>query len=315
MANTEELKRKRRALKSKVTIFSKFLAGFLDQNIEGISEVSAVNLKERCEKFELIIDEYSNVQTEIECSITAENIDELLKTEDVEREAFEEQYYNQLSIAKELLSKLNKNGSPSVSFRSRVPSDITAASEHDNLSNSIQLPKISIPTFCAKNLDWLEYRDTYESLIHNNENLSAIQKFHYLRASLEGPPADIIKTMEFSAQNYGTAWKCITERYNCPHLLIDYHIKALLNIDVVKRDSSTELRGLLDTLMKNLRALKQLGQPTDNWDVLIIALSAEKLDKSSKFEWEKIKTLKNSVPTFEKFKVFLKGRAELLSSL
>lgn len=315
MANTEELKRKRRALKSKVTIFSKFLAGFLDQNTEDISEVSAVNLKERCEKFEPIIDEYSNVQTEIECSITAENIDELLKTEDVEREAFEEQYYKQLSIAKELLSKLNKNGSPSVSCRSRVPSDITAASEHDNLSNSIQLPKISLPTFCGKNLDWLEYRDTYESLIHNNENLSAIQKFYYLRASLEGPPADIIKTMEFSAQNYGTAWKCITERYNCPRLLIDYHIKALLSIDVVKRDSSTELRGLLDTLMKNLRALKQLGQPTDNWDVLIIALSAEKLDKSSKFEWEKIKTLKNSVPTFEEFKVFLKDRAELLESL
>jgi len=41
-----------------------------------------------------------------------------------------------------------------------------------------------------------------KSLIHDNETINPIQKFHYLKAILKGAAAQIIKSLEFSAVNY-----------------------------------------------------------------------------------------------------------------
>lgn len=37
--------------------------------------------------------------------------------------------------------------------------------------------------------EWLGFRDTFESLIHNNDTISPIQKFHYLKTALEDTAA------------------------------------------------------------------------------------------------------------------------------
>lgn len=57
-------------------------------------------------------------------------------------------------------------------------------------------------------MEWLGFRDTFESLIHKNE-IDPIQKFHYLKAALKDNAAQITKSLEFSAINYTVAWETI----------------------------------------------------------------------------------------------------------
>jgi len=62
----------------------------------------------------------------------------------------------------------------------------------------IRLLTIELPKFNGDIAEWLGFRDTFQSLIHNNETIDPIQKFHYLKVALEGNAAQIIKSLEFS---------------------------------------------------------------------------------------------------------------------
>lgn len=61
--------------------------------------------------------------------------------------------------------------------------------------NNIKLPTINLPKFCKAYDSWLKmcpqtlFKDTFLYLIHENSAINNIQKYHYLRAFLEGKAA------------------------------------------------------------------------------------------------------------------------------
>lgn len=179
----------------------------------------------------------------------------------------------------------------------------------------IKLPTIVLPHFLGEYHNWLEFRDTFQSLIHKNTLLDNIQKFHYLRASLQGEATHIIKSLEMSSENYRVAWDLINERYNNTRQLTNNHVHALFNISVIQKESSAALRQLIDTVSKNLRALDTLDEKTQFWDTLIIYLVASKLDSVTLRHWEVYKNTLNAKPVLQNLKTYLKDRADLLQTL
>lgn len=60
---------------------------------------------------------------------------------------------------------------------------------------------VPLPTI-DRNLEaWLEFKDSFQSIIHNNDEISQIQKFQYLQASLKRQAAQVIASLYFSASN------------------------------------------------------------------------------------------------------------------
>lgn len=165
----------------------------------------------------------------------------------------------------------------------------------------------------GKYFNWLEFRDTFQSLIHNNSQIGAIQKFHYLRASLESAAAEVMNSLEFSADNYTISWDLICSRYNNTKLLVHNHLKSLFDFPAMTRESCKELRQMLDTLLKHLRSLNNLKLDTTGWDVIIIYIMVGKLDKVSSRFWEEVKL--SGDPTLNEFKEFLRNRADLLETI
>ncbi|KAJ8926663.1 hypothetical protein NQ314_020942 [Rhamnusium bicolor] len=95
MSEMEKLIRQRSALKSKLTIFSNFL-----QNIQGKEEVSdleLIQLNDRLTRIEKLIEEFDELQNLIVSQ--AEDLESQFK----ERETFETNYFNNISIAKKFL--------------------------------------------------------------------------------------------------------------------------------------------------------------------------------------------------------------------
>lgn len=220
-----------------------------------------------------------------------------------EREQFENLYHTNAAYARSVLEN--------------PPS---ADSEEDEASSSakqdfFRLPDINPPSFDGDFQHWLEFRDMYISLIHNNARINEISKFHYLRASFKGSASSVIQSLEFTASNYKIAWKLLTERYDNNKILITNHIQALFNVEQVQKDSSKSLRNLIDVTNKNLRALSGLGQPTDHWDILIIFMMTKKLDFISNRQWEEHKNNLTEQPSLKQFCTFLNNRAELLETL
>ncbi|ERL91689.1 hypothetical protein D910_09016, partial [Dendroctonus ponderosae] len=140
----------------------------------------------------------------------------------------------------------------------------------------------------------VEFKDTFEALFHNNVGLSDIQKFHYLRSCLGDESLKIIPSLDFAAQNYKNAWELLC--------------------DSLSKESSSDLRKLIDTINKHLRALKTLQLPTEHWDPILINMVSLKLDKNTNRKWEQTRTDKK-LPILTNFFSFVQNRADFLETL
>ncbi|XP_045777595.1 uncharacterized protein LOC123875672 [Maniola jurtina] len=230
-----------------------------------------------------------------------------------ERECFENKYYAIIAQAECIL------GTES------VPSIVrNECRDNHDAYQAVKLPTINLPSFDGSYEQWLEFKNTYVSLVHVSNTISIIQKFHYLKSALKGPAALVINSIEFTPDNYFVAWELLMNRYNNSRLLIHNHVKALFTIQQISKESPVLLRKLIDVVLKNLRSLKLLGEPTEHWDTLIIYMVVSKLDDSTERAWEKHRSELGLGEQQKDGKVlvqvthlleFLKARADMLETL
>ena len=76
----------------------------------------------------------------------------------------------------------------------------------------VKLPKLSLKTFNGDLTTWTTFWDTFESSIHNNTDLSAIDKFNYLNSLLEGNAATAVSGLTLSSANYDEAVVILTKK-------------------------------------------------------------------------------------------------------
>lgn len=309
MTKLAELKRKRSSYKSKLTQFKSYVT--LISSCEKPSQIQLSDLNVRLSKIEEWYGEFDALQIEIESCMDISESD--CEKEYQYRELFEVEYFATVGSARELVSR----------FTSAQPSKDDAASTSSasgtvltaDKTQTLKLPVIQLPTFSGNFEDWLRFHDTFVSLIHLNDSIPKINKFHYLHSSLKDKAANVIGSLEFSAANYDIAWQLLCERYHNNKVLISNHIQALFDIEPILRESATSLRHLNDNLNKNLRALETLNISTRNWDTLLIHLVSSKLDNITNRKWKEYTSNFEKLPDLDQFTKFIKDRACLLETI
>ncbi|KAL0820708.1 hypothetical protein ABMA28_006537 [Loxostege sticticalis] len=296
----KELNVKRGVMKRKLTMFGKLLDSITQSPV--LTALQAAEVECRLSKIDSLYSDFDDLQTEAEllCGST-----EALERE---RDEFEKIYFEQIARARTMLADVRPSHS---STCGEEPKSELAPTRQD----FVRLPKIDLPHFSGDYQKWLEFRDTYLSLIHNNQTINEINKFHYLRAALRGDALNIIQSLDFTSTNYSIAWNLLTERFDNEKILISNHLQALLNLDKIQKESSDSLRTMIDTINKNLRSLAALGQPTHYWDTLIIHVMAQKLDYSSNLKWEEFRNNHADILDLKQFLKFLSNRADLLLTI
>lgn len=302
MTEQKELIKKRSSIKGRLTVFASHLKT-IDESTITATEVRELQL--RIGKIEALYHLYDEVQLKIECS--SDNMDIQM----AERTEFETQYYKTCAHAHEILNTYQR-------LHEKIENASNASHSRAN-HRLVKLPTIQLPKFGGSYDRWLEFHDTFSSLIHNNDDIDEVNKFHYLRASLEGSAAVVIQSVDFSATNYLVAWKLLCERFDNKRLLIQNHVAALFNIDPITKESSVNLKRLIDQINKNLRALESLGEPVTHWDTLLIHIVTQKLDAKTYREWEEYKGNlgkgKDKTIKFDSFLEFLHNRADLIETI
>jgi len=135
--------------------------------------------------------------------------DEDLEEQVQQRMVFEENYYNIISNAKKFIANMRQTGTEqSIRADSESIHMVHAqASDRDTHCDiGVKLPKIKLPYFDGSYDNWSAFYDTFQSLIHKNNKISDIEKFHYLRGALKDSAAKVIQHLEVSAMNYQSAW-------------------------------------------------------------------------------------------------------------
>ncbi|XP_013145821.1 PREDICTED: uncharacterized protein LOC106108988 [Papilio polytes] len=296
MADIDSLINKRTSIRGRLNKFKNYLA-----QVGPIVEESQFNeLQLRIQKVTELFQNYDLLQDKID-ELCPDTIDDEID----ERDATESQFTQLLSKAKTIISQYSQTN---------IQASSTQNVSHRPHEVSFKLPTIVISKFNGNYSDWLEFRDTYKSLIHNNSQLLPIHKFHYLNSYLTGEAARLLTNLEVSSETYSEAWDLLCARFDNKRHLINNHLNALFNLESMSRENDKSLRSLIDNVNKDLRALSSLGEPTEKWDTIIIHMVCMKLDHTTKRAWEEVRNTFEDMPKLSQLTKFLQDRAGILET-
>ena len=127
-------------------------------------------------------------------------------------------------------SESSRSGSPSI----RRPLDAIIS---PSVVAKPKLPKIELPKFSGDVTKFRLFWENFESSVHQNTGLSAIDKFNYLCALLEGTAARSIQGLALTEGNYSAAIDILKERFGKPQHMISGHIKDFMKIPSCTSDN------------------------------------------------------------------------------
>ncbi|XP_055589601.1 uncharacterized protein LOC129741833 [Uranotaenia lowii] len=188
-----------------------------------------------------------------------------------------------------------------------------SADRVDTMSR-VKLPDIKLPGFNGKLRDWIPFRDMFSSLIHNNEQLSDIDKFTYLRSAISGEALQEISSIELSADNYQVACDMLEKRYENKKLIVKAYLDALFGIEPLKKESGEALNRLVSDFDRNIQMLGKIGEDTEKWSTILAYMVCARLDSVTLRQWESHHNSKD-VPTYQKVMDFLRDQALVLQSV
>lgn len=173
-----------------------------------------------------------------------------------------------------------------------------------------RLPKIELFTFDGNIENFPTFLETFSSLVHDQPNISNIDKFHYLLSCTTGTPLNIVKSVPITSDNYEVVWNALLDKYKDQRILAGRYLDKMLNFIPIKRESSENLSKFLDVFDNSVKALKALN--IDNLSSYIlchIALKALDRDTHRLFEQE---IDQKTVPCYEQLMSFLHKHIKVL---
>lgn len=123
----------------------------------------------------------------------------------------------------------------------------------------------------------------------------------------------MISSLEISDSNYEVAWILLKERYDNKRVIVQNHIKAIMELPSMTKENYTELRQIADGATKHLHALQALKRPTAQWDDLLIHILSSKIDALTLREWQSSLT-DTELPTLKQFFDFITHRCQMLEA-
>lgn len=295
----ESLKKKRSVLKGKITRINNILKPkFVSGGVE-IEELDVYTVQ-----IDEIWVELNNIHTEIIMACKSEEEASNVKE-------FEDLASNidtlRINVAREKSKWKSKAGNASNSVN--VKECKSKVSE-----SCLKLPKFELPNFFGEFSSWMSFKELFLSSIDENSELTELQKFQYLFASLKGSALKLISGFPLTEKNYKHAWQTLISRYDNKRELAFAQISKLFSLKAVKAGSARSIFEILDTCNEVIRILSNLKLEVNPMvDVILIYFILGKLDDSLRQRWELSLTTQD-IPTFSDLATFLEQQAKSMSN-
>lgn len=270
MAEEEVLVHKRGLVRAKVTRIRNSL-----RKLEAdLQQASLPQIRVYAKNMDTHYSEYNQVQDEI-LSVCAPS------SRGVHEEKYEEfeMLFNDTSLVIERL----KDALAPQPVQAIVPAQ---AAEHQQVIVQQQALRAPFPTFDGKYENWPRFKSMFQDLMRRSPDCDAIKLYH-LEKSLIGSATGVIDSQTLQDNNYDQAWQILEDRFGNERLIIDTHIRGLLNLQRMSKKSSRELRELVDECVRHVENLKFLKQELLGVSELIIVnVLTAALDKETREHWE-----------------------------
>ncbi|XP_050058669.1 uncharacterized protein LOC126553154 [Aphis gossypii] len=282
-----DLRRKRGVVKASLTRIRTFIQNFKP----GVDAITLLEFRQ--EELPVLNRKFDDIQSQIEL-IDVDNA-ELFEQE---REQFENDFFATRSEMQELINA-EKSHNSSMQNNNSMNTTMSA--------HRARLAPLALPTFDGNIQEWESYFDCFKAMVHNEDAYPPAQKFSYLRSSLSGAALDVIKAIPMTEGNYSVAIKRLQQRYENRSMVIQSHIRAILDFPQVDSAIANELQALHSNVVSHVAALEALGQPVDMWDAWLVTVLLRKVDHATCHEWQ-LRRTNNELPKYKDLEEFLSSR-------
>ena len=154
--------------------------------------------------------------------------------------------------------------------------------------SAVKLPKLSIDKFSGDCSQFLDFFNCFTNAIDNNESLTKIEKFQFLKSLLIGPAYNVVAGFELNEDNYDSCLKMLKDRYGNRDMIISCHMNKILNLEPVKSENNIKaLRKLYDSCEISIRNLNSLGVVSGSYGHLLLPILLKLLPESFVLEYHK----------------------------
>ena len=145
-------------------------------------------------------------------------------------------------------------------------------------SKSVKLPKLELNKFNGDPTKWKTFYDSFLSAVHNNDDISDIQKMTYLQSLLKGSASETIEGLSLSNENYKAALDILKDRFGNEQILISAHMNNLLKLEPIKSIANMHgLRRVYDNIETQVRSLRNLGVDSRQYGPMFIPILCSKI--------------------------------------
>ena len=168
----------------------------------------------------------------------------------------------------------------------------TRSTQSRSQHQSVNLPKLELETFTGDILKFQSFWDIFEATVHNNCDLTDVEKFAYLRTKVRGFAAESISGFALTNANYTVAVQLLKERYGKGPEITNTRYLAMVE-STTPRNNTRSLREFYNSMETHLRSLQAAGENVDQ--ALLIPVITSKLPKAVLMQLELSKTAPWSV--------------------
>lgn len=135
----------------------------------------------------------------------------------------------------------------------------TSSSQLPKVQAHARLPKLELKKFHGNPIEWYPFWESFESAVHKNPNLSAVDKFNYLKSLLMGTAQSVITGLALTSANYDKAVELLKKRFGNRQIVISSHMEALTKIPKITEIGDVKrLRNLYDLVESHVRGLESV---------------------------------------------------------
>ncbi|GBN51262.1 hypothetical protein AVEN_58622-1 [Araneus ventricosus] len=215
---------------------------------------------------------------------------------------------------KETIDELRLNVNRKMNKTDPEHSISSVSSCNASVLSEVKLPTLSVPTFNGKIENWIMFKDMFVASVIENKSISNSMKLQYLKASCRDEALRVIQSISISDANFDIAWKLLEDRYSNKRELLNAIINKLLSQPNIS-ESSSAILNLIDITNECIRSLMVLNYKVENLsETMIVFIIVEKLDKSTRYWWEKELNNSEDFGTLKQLLSFLQNQARTLQN-
>ncbi|XP_045477037.1 uncharacterized protein LOC123682468 [Harmonia axyridis] len=152
-------------------------------------------------------------------------------------------------------------------------------------SAELPIPRVDLPCFQGKVEEWPGFIALFDALVHQNNSLAPVQKFHLLASAISGEAASVISGFQLNSVNYPLAYQALHSRYQNPRRLANLYVNQILDSRPASVSSLPQLKKFVTTHQNAIHAIKALPI-SDLADFLLFSLALRNLDIPSRHLFE-----------------------------